>query len=75
MHQVITTKVAVATFQYLVELTGRASCGTVADELDRKGYTSKNGDTISRMAVWRALKGDVLGDELLSGNKRRMGWI
>ena len=68
----ITTQAAISMYQYRMELTGKASCGLVADFLNEAGYTSIDGKRVSRMAVWRAMQNTQQGKDLLTLTKKRI---
>ena len=71
----ITPELVLETYRYLLKTTGRSSCGSSAEQLDRMGYVSPRGDKVSRMAVWRMMMEGSEGKILLSKTKQRIGRI
>ena len=69
----ITPDLVLATYKYLLETTGRSSCGSSADQLDRMGYKSPRGEVVSRMSVWRMMTMFSEGRAMLETTKQRMG--
>ena len=73
MNKKITPGIVISTYKYLLDTTGKSSCGSCSDQLDHMGYVSPRGKKISRMSVWRMLTTYTDGRDLLKKTKQRMG--
>lgn len=71
--QKINSTVVLATYKYLLDVNGKSSCGSTAEELERRGYVSPKGKPISRMAVWRMLMSTLDGRAAVESTKQRVG--